>query len=82
MMHDRVELFRQLAIDLSDRAIEGAGHVLVEGDRPGERLLDQRLHQLLRLIRRRLLGRRDDLVEEGDAFGGFGGGRLWCGLRA
>ena len=81
-MHDRVELLGQLAIDRGDRAVEGARQVLVERDGAGERLLDQVLHQILRLIGRGLLGRCDDLIEEGNALGGFGCGRRCCGLGA
>ena len=45
--------------------VEGARQVLVERDGAGERLLDQVLHQILRLVGRGLLGRGDDLIEEG-----------------
>ena len=81
-MHDRVELFRQLAIDRGDGAVEGARQVLVERDGAGQRLLDQVLDQVLRLIGCGLLGRGDDLIEEGWAFGGLGCGRRRCGLGA
>ncbi len=82
MMHDRVELVGQLAVDRGDGAIERTRQVLVEGDGAGERLLDQVLHQILRLIGRGLPGCGDDLIQEGGAFGGFGCGRLRYGLGA
>ncbi len=67
-MDDRVELFGQFAIDRGDSTFEGACHILVEGDGAGERLLDQVLHQVLRLIGRGLLGGSDNLIEEGCSF--------------
>ena len=80
-MHDGIELVGQLRVDRRDGALEGAGDVLVEHDGAGERLLDQVLHQVLRLVGGRLLGRRDDLIEEGKALGRLGRGRRRCGLR-
>ena len=64
MVHDRVELFGQLAVDRRDRAFDRPRDVLVERDGAGERLLDQVLDQVLGLIGCGLLGRGDDLIEE------------------
>ncbi len=81
VMHDRVELVGQLAIDRGDGAVDGARQVLVERDGAGERLLDQVLHQVLRLVGCGLPGSGDDLIEDGN-LGGFRRCLLRCGLGA
>ncbi len=62
-MHDGVKLRRQFGVDRRDGFVEGAGEVTVERDRAGQRLLDERLDQVLGAIRLGLLGVGDDLVE-------------------
>ena len=64
IVHDDVELLRQLGVDRRDRLVEGARQVAVERDRAGQGLLDQRLDQLLGTVGLRLLGVGNDLVEE------------------
>ena len=79
-VHDRVQLLGQLAVDLGDCPVEGAGQVAVEGDGARQCFLDQRLHQILRAIALGLLGGTKNLLEQVDALGScrFRGSRGRC----
>ena len=46
MVHDRGKLRREFLVDRLDGGVDRLGDVLVERDDPGQRLVDQRLHQL------------------------------------
>ena len=79
IVHDRVELLGQLGIDRLDGLVEGPGEVAVEGDRAGQRLLDQVLDEVLGAIRLGLLGIAEDLVQQAGCR--FGRRRCSRGLR-
>jgi hypothetical protein len=64
VVHDLVQLVRQFCVDRGDRLVDRAREIAVEGDRTGQRLLDQRFDEVLCAIRFRLLGRRYDLIEK------------------
>ncbi len=68
-MHDLVQLRRQLGIEGGDRAIDGARQVPVKGNRPCQRLLDERLDEFLGAIRFGLLGGRNHLIKQRRSFG-------------
>ncbi len=64
IVHDRVELLRQLGVDRLDGLVERPREVAIEGDGAGQRLLDERLDELLGAIGFGLLGVGDDLIEQ------------------
>jgi hypothetical protein len=74
VVHDLVQLGRQLGVDRSDRLVDGTREIAVEGDRAGQRLLDQRLDEVLGAIRFCLPSRRNDLIEQSGDSSGFSGG--------
>jgi hypothetical protein len=63
-MNDRIELGRELLIDRGNRAVDCPRQVAVEGDGAGERLLDERLDELLSAVGLGLPGGGDDLLEQ------------------
>ena len=76
MVNDLVQLRRQSRIERGDRTVDRARQIAVESDGTGQRLLDQRLDEVLSTVRFGLLGRRDDLFEDTGAGGcrSLGGG--------
>jgi hypothetical protein len=75
MVNDLVELRREPGVDRRDRLVNRARQVAVEGDGPGERLLDERFDEFLGAIRLGLLGRRNDLFQKPARDSGVGDGR-------
>ena len=61
--------FDSLRVDRRDRAVDRLGDVLVEGDGALQRLLDQRLDQVLRAIRSVCFVLAEDLVEQARRLG-------------
>jgi hypothetical protein len=84
-MHHLVELRRQACVDGGNRLVDRPRQVAIEGDRAGQRLLDERLDEILRPVGLGLFGCRDDLLEQTGADGGFGcsrgGFRRKVGIR-
>src|SRR5690242_5315040 len=82
MVHDLVQLSRELAIDGGNSPVERVSQIAVERKDAGKRLLDQGLYQILRAIRFCLSGSRHDLVEQTAALDGVGrGAEHWLNRR-
>src|SRR5689334_16844704 len=73
-MHDCIELGRELLVNRSNRALDGARQSAVEGDRARKGLLHERLYELLGAVRLGLPSSGDDLLKQAGAFRRYGAG--------